>query len=466
MNYTFYRSLMLSHTFFKWFGSIRYRRIPVARAMFYGFHRNASRSLKPTKRTRWVGKKKRLYKQLIATDRVRAVPYKPSRRKPGKTLYTIMAAEGLPLNRRNTVLIGQGRAEAKKGRKRNLPTYIPSLMSPMNVRSYRAIMRKFSKIVRNKKVPARFRTRSFRIWFARQLPSILRIIDGMQKVFNNHRITGIVLHSSVHPLGYLLAHMGRQRGIPTFTLQYGINDDYQLLSTYTQHYLAWGKTHRKRLTQYGVPGRKFALLGSPRFDSLFRKSWGNKAQLAKRLKIPRRKVIFVYPEQPLGLAKNRKTLRIIRRALHPFRRKAVLVVKMHPKQRQRTLPRAMVRKNRHIKVVRGRNPHLYRLLKGADGVLVQFSTTGLEAMLLNRPIIAMRFFPNTLKHEFTYYSASKLITSASGQRQLRSILQRFVRRQNYRRLILRKQKRYRAAAYQGTLSIKRVKRYIQSHSNR
>ncbi|KRE46303.1 hypothetical protein [Paenibacillus sp. Soil522] len=278
----------------------------------------------------------------------------------------------------------------------------------------------------------------------------MRKIDGIDQLFSKNNIKAIVQSSSVNPMGYLLVHMGKQRRIPTMNFQYGLIDTYQILSTNVDHYIAWGDQHRKRLTRYGAPQHKFHLHGNARFDPIFNGKWMNKSQISRKLGINGNKTIFVYPEQPLKPRDNRIVMERIIRALLPFRNKVALLVKKHPRQKGSGLSPGMMRKYPFAKLIRHRAIRLYDLLSGTDAAFVQFSTTGLEAMLFRKPVIALSFFPNTNKHEYSYYASSKLLTSAKGQKQLRTIVSKFMNRSSYRRLMMNKQQKYLLGAYSGS----------------
>lgn len=469
MNQHFYRSLMLTRIFFHTFRHVRYRHVPVARAMVYAFHRNAMRRYgrsgsMPVRRIA-IGKR-RLYRQLIRPDGVRKLAYRHSRKKPAKIIYSPLSIQGMRTSRKHTLILGQSKNERRQAGRARGQYVVPSQMTRLNVKAYRKLLRQIYRITRQRKVYRYFKTRAFKRWIAAQLRATIRMIDGINQTFAKHRVTGIVLHSSVHPLGYLLVHMGRQRGVPTFITQYGINDDYQLFSTYAQHYIAWGPFHRKRLTALGVPANKFRLLGNARFDSVFSRRWGNKRSLARRLRFSPRKWVFVYPEQPLPVAKNRKVLLAIIRSLAPYRRRVVLLVKPHPRQRRMSVSSRILRRYRFVKMVRGRRVHLYHMIRHANAVFVQFSTVGIEAMLHNRPLISIVFYKNTSKHEFTYYGASRHITSPRNPRQLSRVVKLFMSSAPYRRKILRLQRHYRRGTYTGNLAARRIQRFIASRSRK
>lgn len=457
MNRQFYRALMLSDAFFRTFRSVRYRGVPVARAMFYSFHRRAmgrggKKMGKSIRR-----KKKTLYRRLIQSDRVTPIRYRRPRR-PGKVIFSPEAASGLPIRRRSSLICAIGNHDRKKVRR--APVIVPSQAVRLNRKNYMRLRRQIIAIARKKSTPAYFRNKRFLRWMLAELKTVVKTIDGINRLFSRHRITAIVQHSSVHTLGYLLVHMGRQRGIPTINLQYGINDDYQLFSTYPQYYVAWGPFHKRRLTQFGVPSKKVLTLGNARFDPIFRKKWFGNLKLARALRIPARKWLFVYPEQPLPLRKNRKVLGMIIRTLNPYRRKVMLLVKPHPRQRKMSITRRGIRRYKFVRIVR--KPHLYHLIRGSNAVFIQFSTVGVEAILMNRPVIALAMFRNTVKHEHTYFSASRHITSARSQRQLHAIVRKFIRSPVYRKKMLLRQKYYRRGTYSGKMAARRIYRFVMA----
>jgi hypothetical protein len=442
------RAYDLTAKFFHTFRSVKYKHVPVVRAMAYPFHLDAVKSFKSSKRTgqRWIRNPRQLYDKLVASDVVITVPYNPSQLGKSKTIFSSKVIEGLGINIKQNIIC----IEKKNRRRLRAPYYNPEASGRLVAAHYNMLLSQIKSIVRKKGVHSYFKRKVFMKWITSQLRSVMRKIDGIEQLFSKNNIKAVIQSSSVNPMGYLLVHMGKQRRIPTMNIQYGLLDTYQILSTNVDHYVAWGSQHRKRLTRYGTPQHKFHLLGNARFDPLFNGKWMNKSQLSRKMGIKGNKTIFVYPEQPLKMHYNRIAMQRVIRALLPFRKKVALLVKKHPRQKGSGLSSGMMRKYPFAKLIRKRSIQLYDMLSGADTVFVQFSTTGLEAMLIRKPVIALSFFPNTNKHEYSYYASSKLLTSAKGQKQLRTIISKFMKDSSYRRLMLNKQQKYLLGAYSGS----------------
>lgn len=436
------RAFDLTARFFHTFRNVKYKNISVVRAMAYPFHMKAVKNYRGSKRLSLIRSPRHMYSKLIAGDRATAVTYHPAG--SAKKIFTPFALEGLSVNRNQSIIC----LDKKNRRKQRAPYYNPAASGRFQKGQYNSLVRQIKAIVRRRGVHRYFKSRSFMSWIKSQLRTVMRQIDGIERLFLKNNIKAVVQASSVNPMGYLLVHMAKQRRVPTINLQYGLIDTYQIFSTNADYYVAWGAQHQKRLTRYGAPRNLFRLLGNARFDSIFSGKWMNKARLLRKVGIRRDKMVFVYPEQPLKSRYNRVAMKRVVQALQPYRRKIVLLVKKHPRQGGSGLTKSMMRKYPFAKVVR-RSIRLYDLLNGADAAFVQFSTTGLEAMLFRKPVIALSFFPNTNKHEYTYYASSRLVTSARSQGQLRKIVAKVMNGSSYRRAMLNKQERYLLGAYSG-----------------
>lgn len=446
MNNSQLRAYDLTANFFHTFRSVRYKHVPVVRAMAYPFHLKAVKSFRGSKRTglRWIRSPRQMYDRLVASDHITAVPYKPAGSR-AKTIFSSLVIDGLGVSvKQNIVCI-----EKKSLRRLKAPYYNPEASGRLQSGQYSRLLGQIKAIVRKKGVHPYFKRKAFMNWIKPQLRSVMRKIDGIEKLLSGNNIKAIVQSSSVNPMGYLLVHMGRQRRIPTLNIQYGLIDTYQILSTNADQYVAWGEQHRKRLTRYGTPSSKFQLIGNPRFDSIFSGKWMSKSQIVNKMGLNGSKTVFVYPEQPLKMKHNRIVMQRILRSLLPYRKKVALLVKRHPRQKKSGLSSAMMRKYPFAKLIRNSSIRLYDLLNSADAVFVQFSTTGLEAMLFRKPLIAMAFFPNTNKHEYSYYASSKLIASARRENQLRTIVSKYMKSSSYRSLMLNRQQHYLHGAYCG-----------------
>ncbi|MCA0754962.1 hypothetical protein KP806_07855 [Paenibacillus sp. N4] len=460
MNNSQLRAYDLTANFFHTFRSVRYKHVPVVRAMAYPFHLKAVKSFRGSKRTglRFIRSPRQMYDRLVASDHITAVPYKAGRTN-AKTIFSSLVIDGLGVSMKQNIVC----IEKKNRRRLKAPYYNPEASGRLQTGQYNRLLGQIKSIVRTKGVHPYFKRKAFMIWIKPQLRSVMRKIDGIDQLLSGNNIKAIVQSSSVNPMGYLLVHMGRQRRIPTLNIQYGLIDTYQILSTNADHYVAWGEQHRKRLTRYGTPYHKFHLIGNPRFDSIFNGRWISKSQLMNKMGLNGSKTVFVYPEQPLKMKHNRIVMQRIIRALLPYRKQVALLVKRHPRQKSSGLSPGMMRKYPFAKLIRNRSLHLYDLLNSADAVFVQFSTTGLEAMLFRKPVIALAFFPNTNKHEYSYYASSNLIASARRENQLRTIVSKYMNKNSYRSLMLNQQQKYLLGAYSGnTNARKSIKKLMAS----
>ncbi|MFD2670555.1 CDP-glycerol glycerophosphotransferase family protein [Marinicrinis sediminis] len=459
MNMAQYRAFQLTSTFFTLFDHVRYKQVPLLRALAYEFHRKAVLYYEPMKPARLTAQHvHKLYDMLVAQDRVLPVPYHP---KPGtseKIVFGSLANYGFQLPAHKFILCLDG------SQRRKSPCYVPEAMAPLNTRSFPFLVRQIKAVLRRKNMHPFFRKRWVFPWLKARLPSLMRKVDGIERLMNLTYVRGIIQSSSVNPVGYLLVHMGKQRKIPTINIQYGLIDFYQTLSTNADYYFAWGHTHKNRLMHYGTPASKIQLMGNARFDPIFTQTWMDKTQLASRLKFPANKTVFFYPEQPDLPEHNKIVVNKIIKALLPYSKHVILLVKKHPNQKQSGLTLALRRKYPFAKLIPHGAIHLYDLIHGSNALLIQYSTVGLEGMLFQKPVIALTFFPNRKRKEYSYYSSSPAITSARGQSQLNAIIRQYLKSQRYRNQMMNRQNLYREQAYSGTLSSTRIRNFVEAVS--
>ncbi|KRE46304.1 hypothetical protein ASG81_11910 [Paenibacillus sp. Soil522] len=100
------RAFDLTAYFFHTFRNVRYKHVPVVRAMAYPFHLDAVKYFKSTKRAglRLIRSPRQMYAKLIASDQVTAVPYKPSELVKAKTIFSSLVIDGLGVNIKQNII--------------------------------------------------------------------------------------------------------------------------------------------------------------------------------------------------------------------------------------------------------------------------------------------------------------------------------------------------------------------------
>lgn len=162
----------------------------------------------------------------------------------------------------------------------------------------------------------------------------------------------------------------------------GLNPNYCPLPDKT---LVFGENQKRFLVEKGCyPESKIEVTGSQRWDVLASADkLYNKQRIYKTLKIGEGKKIVVFTSQPVSNEENLKILKALLKTFEKFP-ELTLVIKIHPVENTGFYRK--IAKDRAIVV---KNIDLYELLYASELMITYYSTTGLEAMILGRPVIVI-----------------------------------------------------------------------------
>lgn len=152
------------------------------------------------------------------------------------------------------------------------------------------------------------------------------------------------------------------------------------------------ESSREAMMRLGFPYESLYVTGQPRLDTIFRKERDRGAFLVA-MGIPERKHVILLTTQPLLLFWSRKDhetfVSVILRAVSCLP-DAELIIKLHPEENLEDYLR-IIREAGHADTIICTDTDIYDLIHAASVLLTTHSTTALEAMILDRPVICVDF---------------------------------------------------------------------------
>lgn len=149
-----------------------------------------------------------------------------------------------------------------------------------------------------------------------------------------------------------------------------------------------GEAIKEVYAQSGIPEEKIIITGNPRFDTLFKRNrFEDRTKIFTKYKLNPNKKLIVYTTQPIK--ERDKLLNAIFNALKKLP-EIQLIVKPHPSE-STLLYNQMMDMEKLNNAIIVEDIEIYELLNAADCVLTSFSATGLEAMMLDKPVISINF---------------------------------------------------------------------------
>lgn len=184
----------------------------------------------------------------------------------------------------------------------------------------------------------------------------------------------------------------RRMGIPTVYLQHGhIPNDREAIAGASDQLLVWGASSRRRLVELGIQADQLIEVGAAQYDGLFGTGAApDTGSIGGVISDGSRKVV-VYTSAPASRGESEddyvQACTAVRDAAIALP-EVEFIVKLHPSENPR-LWRALRRGSRGAGLRVIVRCDTAALLSRADVVVTRFSTTGMEAAILGKPLVTI-----------------------------------------------------------------------------
>lgn len=269
----------------------------------------------------------------------------------------------------------------------NLRSFLPTRTG----KAFRGLEKDLGKAQR-KSTKTLFRRPSFRAWLLRASIRTAYAASALRTLFDAFPATVLVTASDASFWGRCATLEATRRGIPSLTLQHGMMVGTSAYApVVSSQFAAWGEASARWLRARAVPAEKLVVTGAPRLDHIVNRSPASREVIAAKLSIDPGTRWVVLATNPITFAHNAALLRAARGGIRAWGEKAILLVKLHPSEDP--VPyRAMVARDAGVAIVHHGEVPLYDLLASAEVLLTFHSSVGVEAMLLDRPVISLEAF--------------------------------------------------------------------------
>jgi len=218
---------------------------------------------------------------------------------------------------------------------------------------------------------------------------IIRFIELLNKIYDTEKNKLVILAEELNPLARAAIIIAKERKIPTLVVQHGsVLGDKFFKEIIAEKTIVSGKREKDFLISHRVNKRKIEVFGNPRFDDIKEKGNIPKEEACRRLGLNPKKKIIVFAAQYL-LPGDQTIKNAIKEFLETIKEikdkdNFEFIIKLRPGGGE-YLPK--IDKKLNIKKVE--NVDLHLLLRCCDILITASSMVGLEAVLLNRPVITI-----------------------------------------------------------------------------
>jgi len=222
-------------------------------------------------------------------------------------------------------------------------------------------------------------------YFLYRFIDIVKYGEIAKEVIHIEKPNVVVTIDDRSPFGKTVNVISRSLGVPTLIVQHGIVADHPIYGPIcADKYAVFGHAFKDALVKRGANPDDIVVAGQPRFDVLVNTKY-DKNWIYEKLGISKEKGLIVFASTDLPDDEMELTVRELCTSMQQFPDKH-LVIKPHPSDDGAMFVELVRKFNSDATVVRD---HLYELLSACDLLITTWSTVGLEAMILDKPIIVI-----------------------------------------------------------------------------
>jgi hypothetical protein len=276
-----------------------------------------------------------------------------------------------------------------------------------------------------------------RIIFSDLFPLIANYMDSISFKIEKLKPSAVCVMEDVSCLPKIMVYLANNKNIPTFVMQYGLNSEEipeSFWPSESKYKLLWGNADKRFFIKKGAKSKDIFVVGEPRFNNYNSKFNLTKEEFFKKLDIPLNKKILTYMSQYIAFDRVRtfypgihflpkeyiETINLLFKVISKTE-DVYLIFSFRRGSDDRKMVEAISRKYllKNIRFVDPNEISAKDRINLSDAVITSWSTTGMESMILGKPLIVkkMKFREDVV--DFLRYGAGY---GFSNEEELKKIL--------------------------------------------
>lgn len=240
-----------------------------------------------------------------------------------------------------------------------------------------------------------------------EFKKLIKWILVMKKLLKNANINSVIFGCDVPERYMAMSLISSELKISTLAIQHGITGHFSgYVPSYSRYFAAWGKISQKKLIEWGKNPKEIIITGCPRFDRIIRL---NKNEILKKekkndvyrdfnIKKDRRLIVLAtnygVPQYRLNIEElNSEIIRSFKIVFEAIRNipDIHLIIKFHYAENSTRFVSELANFYKLDNVSFIHNYNLVNLIIACDCFITGESTTVIEAMLVEKPVICLKF---------------------------------------------------------------------------
>lgn len=273
-------------------------------------------------------------------------------------------------------------------------------------------------------------------WFNDKAHSSIRVLLLAEQVIRKIKPKTIIVSDVSDFEAKSFTLIGREENIPSICIQYGMlgphNSEWRYFS---QDYVgAFDSESARIIKKHGIPENRIFLTGNPRFDS-YRNNPSLREYIRKKLDVPLASKMITFMSVPfapegVGTIESHISQNEHEELLGEVYSVAgkhqnwFLVVKPHPEEPLRVHLKFQTSLNGRANYFRIAQGFIaYEMINASDVIITCHSTTGLETIYMNKPLITINL---TGKPDYVDYASSGAACPVRSKHKLSSVIESYM----------------------------------------
>jgi CDP-glycerol glycerophosphotransferase (TagB/SpsB family) len=198
-----------------------------------------------------------------------------------------------------------------------------------------------------------------------------------------------VSYDEIGRVSKCINYSAKKSGVKTILIQHGALAEYPLYGSFCADIFAlYGENSARIYKNLGVEDKQLKIVGNIRFDELFSKMKSyNRESTLNKIGVQTNKKVILFTSQPVTYEENELLLNEIFSEFSKLPKENYhLVIKLHPAEDGR-LHNNIAKSFDNYTIIK--DIDIFEIIHASDLVITYWSTTGLEAMVLGKPVIVL-----------------------------------------------------------------------------
>lgn len=216
-----------------------------------------------------------------------------------------------------------------------------------------------------------------------------RNIEEMISLLKKGKVKLILLNEDTNPFGSIIPRVSKKFGVPTIVFHHGffINEIGQ--NSTSDYIIVYGEESKKEAINAENKLESIKVFGSPRYDEMIKNNTDIKNQIVYAMEISNGNNALT-PETQLSKRKQKEILKIVFRTMKKFPEKK-LILKTRPGWDMSGLPEKIAEEEKFDNFEVIEKTDNTKLINESEIILVNHTTMGLEALMLEKPVISISY---------------------------------------------------------------------------